>query len=758
MKQPDDRIRIRIGRGLFMAVLVASWLFAPGVALSQSGGSDTAGANMKTPAGATVETLYKDFLHYARMGRFRMADAYAKALLEHPELDPLKVLEVADQDKKSLNTLLIIIKNSTIRDSAAKVLELIHRGEQERRQAPDRIAKNIGLLGGNPQQEFFAQRQLTESGEYAIPAMVQTLLDTDQKSVWPRVINTLPMIGKAAVNPLVIALSVRNNDVRLNLIHALGEIGYSQALPYLHKLRVDESMPEQTHEAVAKAAERIAERGGRGFSQQPAELFYELADRYYSENDAVRADPRLPDANVWYWDDTDQTLRRVVVPQRIFGQVMALRCCEEAMRLRNDYVEAISLWVAANIRREGRLGFDVESGEPIEQQDLDPTRPDVFPRALYFSQTAGPRYAHRVLARAVRDHDSAVALGAIEALRVTAGESSLIGAEDIRQPLVRALQFPDLVVRIRAALALGAALPKSQFDGSQLVVPILASAVEQTGSEQLLVVDRDEASLNRVVGALRNTDREVSGGQDFFVALDRARRELPTLSGIFVSTDIVEPGLAEAWRRLRSEFMLAKTPLVVMIKPGQTAVAQELIANDPYAETVLASVDDDALEEAFARVRQRTGQAPFDADLAQALALQATETLRSIVADGRTVYGVGVAEPALIGALESMDERLQVLAASVLALLPAETAQRAVAHVALDDVNTDSLRIACFASLAESAKNHGNLLELDQIDELVDIAHNDDDLIMRTSASQSLGAINLKTNKASEIIRSYYGG
>ena len=105
-----------------------------------------------------------------------------------------------------------------------------------------------------------------------------------------------------------------------------------------------------------------------------------------------------------------------------------------------------------------------------------------------------------------------------------------------------------------------------------------------------------------------------------------------------------------------------------------------------------------------------------------------------------------------------MDERLQVLAASVLALLPAETAQRAVAHVALDDVNTDSLRIACFASLAESAKNHGNLLELDQIDELVEIAHNDDDLIMRTSASQSLGAINLKTNKASEIIRSYYGG
>jgi undecaprenyl pyrophosphate synthase len=76
----------------------------------------------------------------------------------------------------------------------------------------------------------------------------------------------------------------------------------------------------------------------------------------------------------------------------------------------------------------------------------------------------------------------------------------------------------------------------------------------------------------------------------------------------------------------------------------------------------------------------------------------------------------------------------------------------------LTDANTDSLRVAAFGSLAESAKNNGNLLEEGQIAELVDIAHDDPDLIIRTAASQSLGALNLTTNKASEIIRSYYGG
>ena len=53
------------------------------------------------------------------------------------------------------------------------------------------------------------------------------------------------------------------------------------------------------------------------------------------------------------------------------------------------------------------------------------------------------------------------------------------------------LRFPDLLVRIRAALALGAALPKSQFSGSQLVMPVLARSLTQTGRQELMVVDPD---------------------------------------------------------------------------------------------------------------------------------------------------------------------------------------------------------------------------------------------------------------------------
>jgi HEAT repeat protein len=132
--------------------------------------------------------------------------------------------------------------------------------------------------------------------------------------------------------------------------------------------------------------------------------------------------------------------------------------------------------------------------------------------------------------------------------------------------------------------------------------------------------------------------------------------------------------------------------------------------------------------------------------------------MRRIALDGRTVLNLSVAEPALIAVLNVEDEELQTRCAAVLAALPTPTAQRAVAHVAMTDDNTVSLRVAAFSALAESAKSNGNLLETGQIDLLVSLARDADDLVIRTAASEALGALNLATNQASEIIRSHHAG
>lgn len=734
-----------------------------GFALPAAGQTQEAAAAAKAPAAAeaTPAELFKDFLHYARLGRFQLADANAAALLTHPDLDAVQVMQLANRDRKSVDTLLIIIKHSTIGENASKVLDLIQKGEELQRQDFERIRANIDNLCGTPQQEFFATKYLTDSGEYAIPHLVEFLLHPSDPACRPRVVHAMTKLGKAAVNPLVMALRVADDVVRLNLIRALGEIGYPQAIPYLAELIASEGSPEQTRQAAKDAVQRIAVVSGRDdVSGSASQLFSWLAERYYDEEEAVGADPRLEMANVWFWDEGEQAVTATPVPQRLFGPLMAMRCSEEALTLQPDHVESVSLWLAADVRRESRMGLNVESGAPGEAADLeDATHAADFPRAQYFARAAGPRYAHLMLARAVQDRDTAVALGAIEALRVTAGESSLIGTEDFKQPLVQALRFPDLLVRIRAALALGSALPRSPFADSQYVMPIVAQAIGATSNERMVIIGHERETVNRLAGELRSDDRAVIAEVGFFEAMERGRSEFPSVDAFVVSASVSDPDVAGLLSQLRGEFQFLMTPVVLLASPAHSIIAEDLAAQDAYVEPLDSGADAEGVAAAVERIRERTGQLPMSDSLSSAIAHQAVETLRRIALDGRTVFDIAVAEQALAAALtSSSDEDIRLKCASVLALTQAPSAQSVLATVAMDGANSTTLRIALFASLAESAKINGHMLGEKQTTELVRLAREEADMTIRTAASQALGAINLASNQASEIIRSFHGG
>jgi hypothetical protein len=117
---------------------------------------------------------------------------------------------------------------------------------------------------------------------------------------------------------------------------------------------------------------------------------------------------------------------------------------------------------------------------------------------------------------------------------------------------------------------------------------------------------------------------------------------------------------------------------------------------------------------------------------------------------------VDAAEPALIAALSSESEELQVKTAGVLSLCRSAQAQDAVAQAALNADRPEALRIEMFAALAESAKNNGNQLEPARVANLIQVSADDSVMTIRTAASKALGALNLSDNRASEIIRKYY--
>ena len=688
-----------------------------------------------------------DGWYFAAIGRFDVSAANFRALLDSNP-DPVALLELADAKPRRRQILIQLADNPIVGSAARDMTRALQAGDDAIKADPIRIKQNLDALAGPPRAFEFAAERLADSGEYAVPFIVQYLRDSSKKNLTRQILRVLPRIDRPALNPLVMALRMNDHATTPYLIGALGSLGYAQAAPYLMQLVEAEQTPTEIRAAAKAALDDLSTSAvaiDAGVSA--AEAFYWLAKLYYQDDASLAADIRLDSANVWYWKD--DLLQNVEVPTSIFNEVMAMRCCEEALRLKPDLKPALALWLAANFRREAQL----------PEGAYDATRPDGYPPASYFAQSAGPEYCLMALARAVDDGDPAVALGAIEAIRKTAGPASVLPEQLGRQPLAEALSFPDRMVRIRAALALAGALPSRDFHNSQQLIPVLNEAVMlYGGARNALVVDPESATANSVSAALRAAGYNVISDADLFNGLEKIRTELPGVDVITIASDIGEPGLEAGLDSLRTEFRFAATPVLIVAKAADQQAVRDLVRGDHRLGAIQAAVDARAITGAIARVARSVGATDISPDVGLGLSIEATMALRLLAITHNSVFDVAESQAALIAALSSSDAILRRNVAGVLAYVASADAQEAVARIALDASEETTMRVSMFAALADSAKLNGNLLGADAVARLTRVAESDADMTIRSAGSQTLGALNLPGNPASEIIRNQYGG
>jgi HEAT repeat protein len=687
-----------------------------------------------------------DVFYFCQIGRFDVAAANLKALLgANP--DPVALLEFTEQVPRRRVILVQLMDSPVVGDLVREYLRLLDEGEVLVKADPTRIRHNVERLGGPPRAFENAVSALEDSGEYAVPFLIEALRDSSRAELTQPILRALPKIDRPALNPLVMALRVPNDVIKRYAIDTLGMIGYRQPLPYLLQITESEEESTEVKQAAAAAISRIHDRHARTPNPSAAAAFYELAGQYYDDQPSLAADPRLDAANVWYW--RDDILWNVKVPTAIFNEIMAMRSCEEALRLDPGHAAALSLWLAANFRREAQL--------PLGEQD--PTRPPNYPPASYFAQSAGAEYCLQTLARGLADGDPAVALGAIEALSKTAGPASLVSPEAGRPPLSDALTFPDRMVRIRAGLTLGRARPLTPFEGYQNLMPVLSEALMlHAGARNALVVDPDEPSANALAAALRNQGFEVLIDAGLLSGLQRAREELPGIDVIFVGSNITAPALEPGLAAMRDDFRFAVTPAIIVIKPGDTEAVEQLVRKDHRLEAVAVQPSAGEIARAIASVSRAVGTQAITPEVGAQLAAEAAEVLKGLALTNNPVFDVSDSETALLVTLENPSLALRLSVAEVLGYLGSTRAQEAIARIALDETEAPETRVKMFAALAEAAKRRGNLLGEALVERIVSIAEADEDLAIREAASEALGALNVPGGPASEIIRNQYRG
>jgi hypothetical protein len=708
-------------------------------------------AGTASPQEKQLRTDVDAYFHYAWIGRYDLAAQFGQKVVDEAA-DPSALIPVLqdiaklhDQNMGYLSQILLFDNQPDLKDVTDKLLLKVQAGNVTRAQDPELIAQTIRDMSAGERAYENHLPYLRASGELAVPIMIQFLrLQDDQHLPYRGTVRrALADMGHVAVNPLLAAMDMKDNDTLLTVIDTLGTLGYDEAGPYLAVVANDASAPQAVRNAAGTALGRLAISQSQ--SADPAGLYYQLALRFYYgkadiaqviDNPGATAATPVRTCNYWSWDG-DKGLVRAQVPAEIFTDLMTLRTCEQSMRLaQSASAEAVALWLDANNKREA----DLPDGA------TDPVRGDQ-PSAHYFNVSSGALHIDDALARALRDRNAAVAWKLTHSLSQIVGHSSLDGRAG--DPLTEALRFPDKRVRYEAALALGRALPSKAFANQELVVPLLVEAIGAGGGGNLLVLGPNRDDANGLAESLRKLGYVAAAAASPGEAVSAAA-DLPSVDAIIIARGVSDEDIN------RMILLVGQTPRLsdsveVAMKESNTGSAAALALNNS-SFTVTTETDGDGLKKAIDDARAKSGLGAMDQKQADTYAMDAAGVLRNLAITQNAVLNAAGAETGLLAALDGPKGDLVAAVGNVVACLSSSTAQQGLAMRALNDQTPAAVRVSLFQSLSNSAKNFGNQLDGPQVVLIQKEAVEIKDAGLRSAAAEARGALNLPTDQARDLI------
>jgi len=685
--------------------------------------------------------LWADFNHYVLVARPDLAADAGEALLdavEQPRL--LEIVEASDYVDRYRDVLKRARQNEATKSVAQQLAQRIEDARIADARNPERIADNIQRLDDGSRPYRNAVRRLEAAGQFAAPQMLEALRDRQQRELHPFVVNAMVAIGKPLLAPLTQALPEVDPVVQTQLAQVFARIGHPHPGPMLKLLAEREDADETVRKHARRAYRQLRETSDLPADTPAARLYLTRGKSQYDKasarntRDLLGFDNAKGNGVVWAFGP-QAGLIEIRVPTAIFGDVLAMRSAKKALSLEPSLKPALSLWLTANLRRENRL----------PQGESDPTYGDDMRAPAFYARVAGPERLHDVLTRALNDTDSTLALDAIDVLSRTAGTDALVRRGASRQPLVRALSYPDQRIRFRAAQALAQARPREGFPAAERVVPVLVEPARAEQTRYAAVLANTQSRRNTLLDALSDLGYEAFAG----ATLGDIQSRVANRGGVdLIVVDKTIASVNELARQTRQTPMLAGAPLLALADPADQGRLSEMFADEPRVQTAVGG-DQAAVSSAIERAAAAYQGTQLSERQRETFAVEGLSLLRQL-AIASPVYEVRDVEPALIRAIQDDRNAVATGAARVLEVLDSQDAQRALMNRALRE-DRESVKIALLESLAKSAIAFGNRINESQqarLNTLVRQAGGE----LAVAAAEAHGALQLPAQQAVKLI------
>jgi hypothetical protein len=720
--------------GVFAIVCGLSMSAVAPVATAQTGGQPQS-AEARKKFQSDLQVL-RDYIHYVRVDSFDVAAGTGKKLLDL-NLKPTEFVDLVEKSGEESNfndVMFRAMRRPEIEPVAAAMLKLFERGKLERVRDPQEIARNIQLLNGNLGQRIHGRERLIAAGEYAMPQLLEALLNRADTGTQGAAQVLLIDMGQSSVIPLATSLAQLDPVGQVQVADILGQIGYRTSLPFLIEAQGSTKSPP-VREALDRAIGRI---GAGGLSNDPADLYRELGEGYYAQRPELTSFPGESFQLLWAFNP-GLGLSPTAIRTEVYHEAMGMRMAEKSLGTRpggND--SALSLWLASNFRREIQSPAEYEN--PVYPKD----RRD----AMFYAVNAGALHNQGVLARALDAKDTQLARRAIAAIDQTAGGAALWSASTERRPLIEALRYPNRRVQYEAALSLGRAQPQQTFAGAERVVPILAGAIRDAGSRYAIVIAGEKE-----LGATIRKTIEKAGYTVLPVATQLSEIAEPiaetpgidlivsNLSGIRTDSLIAE---------VRATPKLTATPILSVVGNGQDAIELgRKYDRDPLVAVRAGGIDEIQMTTAAAQLVELSSGGPIKPEEARDYSSRSLAVLRDLAISGNPVFSVGDSALQLIAALPESSGKTRLDIAEVLSRIGQKRAQVAITDSALTATGDD--RVALLTKAADSAKRHGNQLEPRQVQRVQELAVKGADG-EATAAAALVGSLNLPNSNLVPLI------
>lgn len=659
---------------------------------------------------ASPEQMLKDFIHYVLIARYDAADLTGQQLLalDMPAQAFTDLLDTSGEYgrfKSAIGEAMRAETGGSLEATAAELEDLYETGRLERARSPDEIARNVNLLTGQLQGRYLATKRLLTAGEYALPQLLEALLDEQNPEMQAVVQQILIDMGSQSVMPLCIALMNVTAPQQELIANVLGMKGYRTALPFLADMGESSDQPF-VREACLRAVERLGGTDGASV----ADLYLQLGETYYSERPEVTSFPGEDYQLLWSYlaEAPGVSLRMTPILTPVYHEAMAMRMAESSLRRNSQNVDGAALWVASNFKRAVEQPADYEN----PAYGADRRAP------MYFAVAAGMPVDNRVLARGLDTRNTPLARRAIAAIEQIAGGAQLWSGTSERRPLVEALGYPNRRVQYEAALAFGSAQPASPFAGSERVVPLLASAVRDASARYAMILTGEVEKYQALRQILESAGYTVLPRGAEIAELNQEIADAPGID-ILVTALARDPALTVI-EQARYEAKLAATPILALVDPMDAATLTPRFERDPMVMVRREGIPEDAIGAAVGQLVEQASGGPITPEEAASYSERSIRVLRDLAVSGNDVLLVGDATGPLIGALSSSSGPRRMSIAEVLAFIPDERAQQALADAALEAEGPE--RAALLRKVAESAKRFGNNLQEQQVARVVTVA------------------------------------